>query len=55
MICIQDGFMAAWSFLVNAAPNMGLHSRLVEDICIAAKVYESLKQGTPWVAYDSAV
>lgn len=30
--CIQEGFMSAWSCLVEAAPNMGLQSRLVQDV-----------------------
>jgi hypothetical protein len=45
--CAKDGFMSAWACLVEAAPNIGLHLRLVEDVQIAANVYERLKRGTP--------
>ncbi|CZR59339.1 uncharacterized protein PAC_09231 [Phialocephala subalpina] len=44
--CIEDGFISAWSFLVDAAPNMGLPSSLVKDVSIAANVYERLKSST---------
>ncbi|TVY67416.1 hypothetical protein LSUE1_G006581 [Lachnellula suecica] len=43
--CIEEGFLAAWSCLVEVAPNMGMDPRLVEDACTAANVYERLKSG----------
>lgn len=43
--CIEKGFLAAWSCLVEVAPNMGMDPRLVEDVCIAADVYQRIKAG----------
>lgn len=44
--CIEDGFVSGWICLAEAAPNMGLPLRLVQDVQIAANVYEHLKKGT---------
>lgn len=44
--CINDGFMSAWSCFVGMAPGVGLQSRLVQDVGIAANVYGRLKRGT---------
>ncbi|KAF8849088.1 hypothetical protein BDZ45DRAFT_604896 [Acephala macrosclerotiorum] len=44
--CSKDGFISAWRFLVEVAPKMGLHSSLVEDVGVAANVYDRLKMST---------
>ncbi|KUJ12977.1 uncharacterized protein LY89DRAFT_785515 [Mollisia scopiformis] len=43
---ITTGFISGWKCLVEAAPNMGLHPKVVEHVRIAVDVYERLRKGT---------
>lgn len=43
--CVCEGFVSAWKALVEAAPQFGLGVSLVEDVGIAAKLYEELRKG----------
>lgn len=43
--CAVAGWVAGWETLVAAAPNVGLHPRLVHDVSLAANVYGRLAPG----------
>lgn len=44
--CTTGGWIAGWNCLVQAAPNVGLHPRLVEDVTLGTGVYAKLQRGT---------
>ena len=43
--CTSGGWVTGWNCLVQAAPNIGLHPRIVEDVNLGSAVYARLRKG----------
>ncbi|CAM6083967.1 unnamed protein product [Calypogeia fissa] len=44
-VCATAGWLAGWNCLVQAAPKLGLHPRIVHDINLGAGVYGRIRRG----------
>ncbi len=44
--CAVGGWIAGWNCMMQAAPNVGLHPRLVKDVNLGSSVYARLRKGS---------